>query len=597
MYIQFFKLSQAPFSIAPDPRYLFMSERHREALAHLLYGVSSGGGFVLLTGEIGAGKTTVCRCFLEQIPADCRLAYIFNPKLTVNELLQAICDEYGIVLTTAGGPAPSVKDYVDALNNYLLASHAQGNHNVLIIDEAQNLTADVLEQLRLLTNLETSESKLLQIILIGQPELRAMLAGPEMEQLAQRIIARYHLDSLSTDETAGYIRHRLAVAGETAGNLFSGPVMQLVHRITRGVPRRINLLCDRAMLGAYTEGKHQVSRAIVKRAAKEVFGGAHAAGSVGGVMRAWRPALPGMLAGMAIAGVAIATIGGAALKEFASSPLGALEHVFADGAAITEPKRAVGVAAKPPAAGTPEQGNAASTPLRESTTLQPPVDTGLIAAKPEAAVANPNDWLNGKTIQEVSALLPELARLWGVNLANSDPCRLAQTSNLRCYTGAGGLAEIRQLDRPAILTLKDDAGQVHHVLLVGLGRTSATLRIGGKEQVASLISLERIFNGGFVTLWRSPQAFREYLKTGDQGPDVDWLAAQLARLNGARPPAANQPYDQTLARRVREFQSAHGLEIDGVAGPKTFMYLNSAAGIREPQLRVSAATNRAAREN
>jgi general secretion pathway protein A len=161
MYVDYFNLKQAPFSIAPDPRYLFMSERHREALAHLLYGIGSGGGFVLLTGEIGAGKTTVCRCFIEQVPSNCRLAYIFNPKLTVEELLQTICDEFRIALADAAGQV-GVKGYVDAINAYLLASHAQGNNNVLVIDEAQNLSAEVLEQLRLLTNLETSERKLLQ---------------------------------------------------------------------------------------------------------------------------------------------------------------------------------------------------------------------------------------------------------------------------------------------------------------------------------------------------------------------------------------------------------------------------------------------------
>ncbi|WP_167359105.1 ExeA family protein, partial [Duganella phyllosphaerae] len=274
MYTQYFNLKQSPFSIAPDPRYLFMSERHREALAHLLYGIGSGGGFVLLTGEIGAGKTTVCRCFMEQIPDNCKLGYIFNPKLTVEELLLTICDEFGVDLPPQGGGAVSVKGYVDAINAYLLTSHAQAKNNVLIIDEAQNLSAEVLEQLRLLTNLETSERKLLQIILIGQPELRTMLARPELEQLAQRVIARYHLGSLSEAETSAYIEHRLAVAGAAAIAPFPRRLMGLVHSLTKGVPRRINLLCDRALLGAYVESQPQVSRTILRRAAAEVFAGA-----------------------------------------------------------------------------------------------------------------------------------------------------------------------------------------------------------------------------------------------------------------------------------------------------------------------------------
>ena len=236
-----------------------MSKRHREALAHLLYGVGGGGGFVLLSGEIGAGKTTVCRCFLEQIPKRCNVAYIFNPKLTVMELLKTVCDEFHIPLPPAAEvPAPTVKTYVDALNGFLLETHAVGQNNVLIIDEAQMLSAEVLEQLRLLTNLETNERKLLQIVLIGQPELRTMLERPDLEQLAQRVIARFHLNALSAKETEHYIRHRLSVAGMTRAIPFDHKALQRIHEITRGVPRRINLLCDRVMLGAYAHGRHSI---------------------------------------------------------------------------------------------------------------------------------------------------------------------------------------------------------------------------------------------------------------------------------------------------------------------------------------------------
>jgi general secretion pathway protein A len=272
MYAAHFGLKREPFSIAPDPRYLFMSERHREALAHLLYGVRGGGGFVLLTGEIGAGKTTVCRCFLEQVPKRTNVAYIFNPKLSALELLQSVCEEFRITVTARdGASAPTQKDHVDALNEYLLRTHAAGQNSVLIIDEAQNLSADVLEQLRLLTNLETNERKLLQIILIGQPELRDMLARPELEQLAQRVVARFHLDPLLEEETAHYIKHRLSVAGMSGLIPFDRDARHRIHELTRGVPRRINLLCDRALLGAYASGRQRVDRAIVDKAASEVF--------------------------------------------------------------------------------------------------------------------------------------------------------------------------------------------------------------------------------------------------------------------------------------------------------------------------------------
>jgi general secretion pathway protein A len=260
MYAAFFGLTQPPFSIAPDPRLLFMSERHREALAHLLYGLGGGGGFVLLTGEIGAGKTTVCRCFLEQIPSNCNVAYIFNPKLTAVELLQSICEEFHVTVPQKYQLPPTVKDYIDPLNTFLLQTHGAGQNNVLIIDEAQNLSADVLEQLRLLTNLETSERKLLQIILIGQPELRTMLQRPELEQLAERVIARYHLGALTEAETAQYIQHRLEVSGLRQALPFDNRTLARIHELARGVPRRINLLCDRALLGAFAAGQASVSR-------------------------------------------------------------------------------------------------------------------------------------------------------------------------------------------------------------------------------------------------------------------------------------------------------------------------------------------------
>jgi general secretion pathway protein A len=272
MYMQFFGLKHEPFSIAPDPHYLFMSERHREALAHLLYGVRSGGGFVLLTGEIGAGKTTVCRCFLEQLPRRCNLAYILNPKQTADELLESICDDLRIPRDAAPGRPLTAKDHVASLNAFLLRTHAVGQNNVLIIDEAQNLSAEVLEQLRLLTNLETNERKLLQIVLIGQPELRDMLARPELEQLAQRVIARYHLGALTERETVQYIQHRMGVAGLTAALPFDAEAMRRIHVLARGVPRRINLLCDRALLGAYASGRPQADVRIVDKAATEVLG-------------------------------------------------------------------------------------------------------------------------------------------------------------------------------------------------------------------------------------------------------------------------------------------------------------------------------------
>ena len=272
MYNSYFNLDENPFSIAPDPRFLYMSEQHREALAHLMFALKSEGGFVLLTGEVGTGKTTVCRCLLEQLPGDLNVAFVLNPKLTAGELLATVCDELDADYPSG---TTSIKTLVDAINRYLLDSHAVGRRTVLIIDEAQNLSTEVLEQIRLLTNLETNQRKLLQIVMLGQPELRELLARPELRQLSQRITARYHLGPLNRQEVTAYIDHRLGVAGYRK-KLFSEPVVGLIYRLTGGVPRLINVLCDRALLGTYVQGLDKVTVVTVKNAAKEVLGEAPA---------------------------------------------------------------------------------------------------------------------------------------------------------------------------------------------------------------------------------------------------------------------------------------------------------------------------------
>ncbi|UOD27703.1 AAA family ATPase [Massilia violaceinigra] len=541
MYKQFFSLKQSPFSIAPDPRYLFMSERHREALAHLLYGVNSGGGFVLLTGEIGAGKTTVCRCFIEQIPPGCRLAYIFNPKLTVEELLLSICDEFRIDLPPAPAGAVSVKSYVDAINRYLLLSHAQGKNNVLIIDEAQNLSADVLEQLRLLTNLETSERKLLQIILIGQPELRAILARPELEQLAQRVIARYHLGSLTEAETASYVAHRLAVAGGGASRPFPRSLMGQVFQLSQGVPRRINLLCDRALLGAYVENSREVTRQILRRAGSEVFsGGANAPAS----RMPWQYVAAGVLA--------TAAIGAAAAWQFRPAA------------------RPVLVQAAP-----------APAPVKAVAAVAPPAPVAPLPRAPAVPLTHASE----------AAALHALSALWGVALPAGATCDDALKLNLRCHQGKGGLYELRLLDRPAVLTLRDGP-VVSYALLTGMDESSVRLNVDGKEQTLDLGALATRSDGSFVTFWAMPRYFRDQVSAGEQGADVDWIASRLAKVNGLAPPPADRPMGAPTLELLRAFQARQNLKADGVAGPRTYMRLNQLTGVAEPRLLAAGATGK-----
>jgi general secretion pathway protein A len=679
MYVEFFQLGETPFSIAPDPRYLFMSGRHREALAHLLYGVQSGGGFVLLTGEIGAGKTTVCRCFLEQIPADCDVAYIFNPRLTVWQLLDTICQEFHItpvaryadsedggddvarkgmddrsaglpadndgsnegaetrLPTRPSAPRPSLRDHVDALNARLLQTHAAGRSSVLIIDEAQNLSADVLEQLRLLTNLETNSSKLLQIVLIGQPELRDMVARSNLRQLAQRISARYHLASLSAAETVEYVQHRLAVAGMAGPTPFSLARLRQIHRLTGGVPRRINLLCDRSLLGAYAQDRRTVDRATVARAAREL------AGTAGGSATGWRHAASLGLAmalvvfgaagiGLSLAGKAgqdaaawvdnVAQYFGKAKPDSTAKPLEALVANGLAGAALGgsphQARPSAPVAANPSAslptgaapsttvsagaltAGTssspatpPSAAASTASPASSGSAVSPASRTSVTAGSSASPAAN--GVAAAAELPELLALRPRpaaaaamrgLAGLWGAK-ATGDPvpaCAALKAFNLRCHEGHGGLAELRQLGRPALISLRDDAGRDIPLLLTALSTTHADLQANGVPYRIGVDDLAARMRPDFLTLWRLPKAFRDRLVLHDRGPDVDWLAARLAEKQVPHESATGVDFDAALVRRVQAFQAAEGLIPDGVVGPRTFMLLNAAAGIAEPSL-------------
>jgi len=539
MYTSFFGLGEKPFAITPDPRYLFMSERHAEALAHLLYGINEAGGFIQLTGEVGTGKTTVVRSLLERMPGHADVAVILNPQLTPVEFVLTICEELGIFMRDED--ASSIKDLVDLLNKRLLEAHAKGRRVVVIVDEAQNLTPETLEQVRLLTNLETASQKLLQIILIGQPELREVLARVELRQLAQRITGRYHLDPLSRAETAAYVTHRLKVAGSATGEVFSGTALREVHRLSNGIPRIINVICDRALLGAFTQEQHRIDTSLVREAAGEVYGRSFSP--------QWTKLLVGISAAVAVVGLA--------LGIWQLWPDGSTSHAAsADKVVSLEPQ--------PPAVPTSvELAPAASAPQPAAAPTGQDIAT-LLTEQP------------GQTTTETA--FTQLFALWGAKFdaAKGRPCNQAQQQGLECVYQQGSWGQLRTLNRPAILTLIDDAGNAHQVVVAGLNSDAAQVRLPDATREISVASLSRLWYGDYLILWRPQVATPRALSAGMQGAGVRWLRDSLNTAHGrAKDGNSSDVYDEELVRMVEEFQRQHRLNVDGIAGVQTQIVLDT----------------------
>ena len=343
MYTEFYGLREKPFSLSPDPRYLFLADSHREALAHLLYGIEHGEGFIAITGEVGTGKTTLCRTLLQRIEPGTEVAFIFNPQLSALELLQAINAELGLPTEGLGR-----RELMEQLNRFLLAKKAEGRRVLLLIDEAQNLAPDTLEQVRLLSNLETDTSKLIQIILIGQPELDAILESPDLRQLRHRISVRWRLSPLSPIETRDYVRHRLRIAAGASREVFTELALREVHRRSRGIPRLVNLLCDRALLAGYAASARTIGLGLVTQSDKEVRGGGRSLALPAGTNAAAPLSFTSPLALVAGATilVGLGVIGALSLQRFAPSA----------------PSGASPVAAAPPAAAPASEPSAAAEP-------------------------------------------------------------------------------------------------------------------------------------------------------------------------------------------------------------------------------------------
>jgi general secretion pathway protein A len=560
MYYQYFGLSEAPFSIAVNPRYLYMSARHRDALAHLLYGVGAGGGFILLTGEVGTGKTTINRCLLEQLPPDTDVAIILNPALNAVELLGSVCDELGIA---HDAQRATLKTLTDSLHTFLLENHARGRNTVLLIDEAQHLDFDVLEQIRLLTNLETNNEKLLQIVLIGQPELAVMLARPELRQLNQRITARYNLEPLNLDETGAYIQHRLQVAGMSPERaIFTPSVVRGIYKSTRGIPRVINVLCDRMLMGAYGRNASRVDQSMLKLAVREVLGEQEAESPI------WR----WLLAGAVV--MLLLWTGGWLLGKYTAAPtvdsVRSVSHDAAEGVAATpvEPAQTPGTA---------------------------PADTTTISAAMVTAPLHPEQSSSGTAVAAqaptdapniAAAMLPAgegLAQLWALHSdlpAPAVPCANGAPLGLACVEGeVWTWEELAAFDRPLLLEAITPERFTAEMLLLGIAGAQAWVLMQGEVVQVSLVDLAPFWTGRYRFLWRPPAGFEYPLSAGDDSDAVAEVAHLFARLDQQALPLAERRFTRSLQQRVRLFQRNNGLVDDGVVGVQTLLKLNEQLGI------------------
>jgi general secretion pathway protein A len=563
MYLKHFNLSERPFSITPDPRFLYMSLRHREALAHLLFGLGEDGGFVQLTGEVGTGKTTICRCLLEKVPDNVDLALVLNPKVTSIELIATVCDELGIEYQHKDA---SIKMLTDVLNHYLLAAHAKGRRTVLIIDEAQNLSVDVLEQIRLLTNLETSTQKLLQIILIGQPELRTLLQREDMRQLAQRVTARYHLEPVTREETGAYIKHRLLICGSSRP-VFNKTAVHQIYKLSGGIPRLINVLCDRALLGAYTEDKLQIDKKIIRQAAKELLGGE------------LHPSRTRLSSRLLVGGLLVAILASSVLYIYWQRP--ELDHMLDQ--ATAQPSQQISADETSADKPSPQVSIALPSNALPDATTRSSLETQSGSLAAALLMANESWSLAAWT---------ELFAQWSVKLpaaVEPDYCVFANDVGLYCVVENGSWGLLRKYNRPVIMGLFANGGQAVPVVLQHLDDSVAELMIGNELFRLAIGEVDRYWLGDFTLLLQSPPNGHLLLKAGDRNPDVVWLRQLLEVAQQQKLPASDPQYfDFHLQKQVLDFQRSRGLTADGVVGKHTLIQLNAYTDRNVPLLSVES---------
>ena len=568
MYLKFFGLSEAPFAITPDPAFVYLSPEHRDALAHLLYGVGQGGsgGFVQLTGEVGTGKTTMCRCLLEQLPENTHAALVLNPLLTPRELLATICEELGIETV---GISDSSKGMVDALNRYLLEQHAKGHKVVVVIDEAQNLSPESLEQVRLLTNLETPKQKLLQMVLLGQPELRQLLQRSDLRQLAQRITARYHLEPLNPEETGAYVRHRMIVAGAQRSPFSRGALRTLYQR-SGGVPRLINIIADRALAGAYASESSRVTARLVNAAASEVKPGETRVKS-----NPW----PSLVATASVLLLAVVLL-------FVWGPV--LLERQQEGAAGAE----IAATAAPP----PQDNPASVAGDAEQSIEEPQTDAvGLAESLPEVQSVVPvpvqepplADSLDPAWLaRQHMGAWRTMAEIWNTPAsarAVESACTGTVGSGYACLQESGSWSRIRQLGLPVILVLRD--GDARLLPLRGLEGNTAVVGAARDGRSVARAEIEDLWLGEYLVAWPQAPDWPLQIRRGESGPAID-IVMQMAAL--AEPAwQGGGAFDAAFESWLLDFQNRNGLAADGIIGPNTLIYL-MAPTITEPRLLTGA---------
>ena len=576
MYLEHFGLHQKPFSIAPDPSFIYLSEKHGEALAHLRYGLESDGGFVLITGEVGTGKTTLLRNLIAQVPENQDVAFILNPRLTVRELLESLCDELRIDYPIES--PLSIKRYIDRLNRHLLHAHSLNRSTVMIIDEAQNLSPAVLEQIRLLTNLETNERKLLRIILIGQPELGKTLDRHELRQLAQRITARYHLEALDSNDIHAYVAHRMQISGAPA-EVFTRAARRSIYRQTRGIPRLINVLCDRCLLGAYVGGTHRVNARIVSRAAKEAFPQRK--------FRRW-PLATALGLGVAVfAAIALSPdISPSVLFSTNSIPL------ESDQARLLPPETEI------PAPDTSIPTTETRVESQEETVLparapeptrDPETETGSDTSEPRLSMsANASlSMLSSGSDRGFQAAYDSLYLAWGIASGSPRlPCVVDSQTVLRCLRGYGDLGEIKRLNRPAVIELWDDSTNPFFAALLSISDTTYGIEIDGKAHVVTGSTIQQHWFGNYTVLWRAPPGFDRAIQVGHAGTQVEWLRERLESLTLLTPTVNDRSFfDSELEDALKKFQRSQQLRPDGIAGPHSLIRLHSSTDVPVAKLR------------